>query len=227
MAAVKKGAPPFQGGPGPLGAFPLVALAAATELLAHRLFDFPAPGLTPEFLWRVALLRLFQAALLLGLWRLLFTDMTALFIGGNGPRRPLTVAFVASALLGTIALSLELWSTSGGGPSFLKSLAPSRVESLPALLVAGGLMGPIVEELVFTLLIYSSLRKRLNIPLALLINVSAFVLAHGSRGQIPWPQAAGGVAFCLTFEYSGALLAPILVHCLGNTAIFLIPYLLK
>lgn len=225
MAAVKRRAPPLPDGPGPVVAVIIVALVAALDLILANLFPSTGPRLGAAGLWRTAGIRLFEAAALLLLWRVAFSGLKTLFLGKRDLWGALLPAFAAMALLGALALGIEWYFRSLGRP-FLASLAPREVESLTALLAAGALIGPVLEELVFTGLIYSSFRKNFNIPASLLVNVSLFALAHAAQGQLPWTQALGGIAFCLTMEYSGALLSPILVHCAGNAAIYLAPHLL-
>ena len=47
----------------------------------------------------------------------------------------------------------------------------------------------------------------------------SFVAMHLPAG-LPVTQVVGGLVFALAYEYSGSLLAPILIHALGNLAIF-------
>ena len=52
---------------------------------------------------------------------------------------------------------------------------------------------------------------------------SVVSLAHSVTARVPWIQAVGGVLFCVAYEMSGSLWAPIIVHLTGNLVIFLLP----
>jgi hypothetical protein len=55
---------------------------------------------------------------------------------------------------------------------------------------------------------------------ALLVSTLLFVFSHPLTGGLPFPQLVGSIVFCLAYERSGSLLAPLMIHMLGNTAIF-------
>lgn len=97
------------------------------------------------------------------------------------------------------------------------SLPPNAVEQVWFFL-AGGLAAPLAEELFFRGVLYGYFR-RWGIVSAMLISTTIFVLMHGING-IPLTQTLGGFIFALAYETSNSLLAPIIIHSLGNLAIF-------
>jgi membrane protease YdiL (CAAX protease family) len=81
----------------------------------------------------------------------------------------------------------------------------------------GGLLAPIAEEVVFRGLIFGYLR-RWGLPAALLISTAIFAALH--LPAIPATQIVGGAVFAIAYHIEGSLMVPILIHSLGNLAIF-------
>jgi membrane protease YdiL (CAAX protease family) len=93
--------------------------------------------------------------------------------------------------------------------------------------IIGGLIAPVAEEIFFRGVIYGYIKvvlfKRINkwsIPAALIISTYLFVQAHQGNSGIPLPQLVGGIVFCVSFEFEKALMTPIMIHSLGNLALF-------
>lgn len=83
----------------------------------------------------------------------------------------------------------------------------------------GALLGPIAEEIFFRGIFYGYLR-RWGIPAALIISTIFFVLPHSIDRGIPVTQIMGGLVFAVSYELEKNLVVPIVIHCLGNLAIF-------
>jgi membrane protease YdiL (CAAX protease family) len=84
--------------------------------------------------------------------------------------------------------------------------------------IVGGCIAPIAEEVLFRGYLYTYCR-RWGILAALALSTAVFVALHLPSG-LPVTQLVGGMVFALAYEYSGSLIAPILIHSLGNLAIF-------
>jgi membrane protease YdiL (CAAX protease family) len=95
-----------------------------------------------------------------------------------------------------------------------------------ALIVAGVLViviAPIAEEFFFRGFFYRALRTRFRIPTAALIGGLVFGAIHftGSDTLSILPiLGVLGVVFCLVYERTGTLFAPIALHAVNNTVAF-------
>ncbi len=92
------------------------------------------------------------------------------------------------------------------------------------LLVVGGVIGPVAEEVFFRGIVYGYLR-RWGIALALCGSTALFVSLHSGTG-FPFNQLVGGLVFGLAYEKSKSLAAPMVIHISGNLAIFTISWIL-
>jgi membrane protease YdiL (CAAX protease family) len=68
-------------------------------------------------------------------------------------------------------------------------------------------------------MLYGFLR-RWGVVVAIVVSTGVFVLAHPISQGFPLPQVAGGIVFALAYELEGSLMTPIVIHVLGNFAIF-------
>ncbi|MBF0528880.1 MAG: CPBP family intramembrane metalloprotease [Deltaproteobacteria bacterium] len=96
---------------------------------------------------------------------------------------------------------------------------PIRPSDFLWFLSIAALVSPVAEELFFRGVIYGYLRRWGTVPAGLL-SMIAFVLAHRSWSPVPVQQIAGGLVFFIAYEYTGSLLTPIIIHVLGNLALF-------
>jgi membrane protease YdiL (CAAX protease family) len=96
-------------------------------------------------------------------------------------------------------------------------LPAATSERLLFFLVGGGI-APIAEEVLFRGYLYTYCR-RWGVLTALTLSTAVFVALHLPSG-LPLTQILGGIVFALAYEGSGSLLAAILIHGLGNLAIF-------
>ena len=133
-----------------------------------------------------------------------------------------------------------LWSAWGGlaalvffGVLYMAGISPFAVIETPlpagrrellVFFLTGALIGPVAEEVFFRGIVYGFLRKWGVLP-ALIGTTAFFVAAHTLRAGIPLPQIVGGLVFAVAYEMEGALLVPIVVHVLGNAAIFSLCFL--
>ena len=101
-----------------------------------------------------------------------------------------------------------------------------------AVVLAVTVMAPLGEELLFRGLFFRSLRdglaRWLPLPwgagLGIVFSSLLFAVVHVGDGQITqWPALfIMGVLLALTYEWTGSLLAPMLVHALNNTFALLV-----
>jgi membrane protease YdiL (CAAX protease family) len=101
----------------------------------------------------------------------------------------------------------------------LKVPLPGRLSQILIFLLIGGIVGPIAEELFFRGILYGFLR-RWGIVVAIVVSTGLFVLAHPISQGFPLPQAAGGIVFALAYEIEGSLMTPMVIHVLGNLALY-------
>ncbi len=87
------------------------------------------------------------------------------------------------------------------------------------LLIVGGVIAPVAEEIFFRGILYGFFRSR-GIITAIVISTVLFVLPHLNGNTIPLTQAVGGIVFALAYEKEKNLLTPITIHCLGNLTLF-------
>jgi membrane protease YdiL (CAAX protease family) len=103
--------------------------------------------------------------------------------------------------------------------TLLKVRLPGRLSGILIFLLIGGMVGPIAEELFFRGMLYGFLR-RWGAVVATVVSAALFVLAHPISQVFPIPQAVGGIVFALAYEIEGSLMTPIVIHVLGNLALY-------
>ena len=81
----------------------------------------------------------------------------------------------------------------------------------------GGIVAPVAEEIFFRGLIFGYLR-RWGIPAAILISTALFAAFH--LPAVPVTQIVGGAVFAIAYHTGRSLMVPIVIHTLGNLAIF-------
>ncbi len=95
---------------------------------------------------------------------------------------------------------------------------PVALSDRMLLLLVGGLIGPIAEEICFRGVLYTFLR-RWGLLFAVITSTAIFAALHAPN-SIPVTQIVGGLVFALAFEYTRNLMVPITIHALGNLTIF-------
>jgi membrane protease YdiL (CAAX protease family) len=101
----------------------------------------------------------------------------------------------------------------------IRTQLPAGSQELMLFFLTGAVLGPVAEEVFFRGIVYGFLRKW-GVLLALVGTTAVFVAAHTLRAGIPLPQIVGGLVFAIAYEMEGSLLVPIVIHVLGNAAIF-------
>jgi membrane protease YdiL (CAAX protease family) len=131
-----------------------------------------------------------------------------------------SAGFGAAAAVGFLAAGLI-------GMDPLRLIRPAgglRQGGLALYFLAGALVGPIAEELFFRGYLFGYFR-RWGAPAAVISSTALFVLMHPAAGGIPVVQIAGGLLFAIAYEIEKNLLVPVVIHVLGNLALFALPLL--
>ena len=102
--------------------------------------------------------------------------------------------------------------------AMLRTPLPGTKTGLMAFFLVGGLIGPLAEEICFRGLVYTFFR-RWGIVAAVIASTLVFVVLHSVHG-FPLVQIIGGLIFAISFELTRNLMVPIVIHVLGNCAIF-------
>lgn len=102
-------------------------------------------------------------------------------------------------------------------------LVATRLPGAPGTCIAfvliGALIAPIAEEMFFRGVLYGFFR-RWGVPAAITLSTLLFAVAHPLGTGIQFTQITGGILFAAAYEREGKLMAPIMLHVLGNAAIF-------
>jgi hypothetical protein len=208
--------------------------------------DAAETGLKPYFTALLAVLLLEAAAVIVpagpliatGLIRVLDILVVAFLMvflcGGLSPigleremlRRGLRAGILWSAGFGAIAFAgMGLLYLFGYPPfAMIRVPLPDSAGALALFFLIGGLVGPAAEEVVYRGIVYSALRRWGVLP-ALLGSTALFAFSHTQGAGLPIIQTVGGIVFCLSYERSKSLVAPIMIHVFGNTALFAISLL--
>jgi membrane protease YdiL (CAAX protease family) len=101
---------------------------------------------------------------------------------------------------------------------------PSDTLSLVLFFLVGGIIGPVAEEIFFRGFIFRFFR-RWGFVFSLFFSTAIFAALHPMSSGIPIPQLVGGLLFATAFEIEKNLIVPVLLHILGNLAIFSITFL--
>ena len=97
---------------------------------------------------------------------------------------------------------------------------PEQPQNIILLFIIGGVIAPVAEEIFFRGILFGYLR-RWGAFAAVAVSTFVFVALHPAQG-ISITQLVGGVVFAVAYEIEGNLMVPIVIHVLGNSAIFAI-----
>jgi membrane protease YdiL (CAAX protease family) len=194
-----------------------VAAVLLVELTAQfTLYRGPWPTLVS-----LCIVRIVEIILLIAI--LLEHEFTVASLGFTSAhfRHGLTRGLLWSLSIGTIVLvGFAVLYLVGLDPlTLFRVQLPQRRTDLILFLMVGGVIGPVTEEIFFRAILYGFLR-RWGIVTAVSLSTLIFVLIHPVGRHIPIPQAIGGVLFALSYEIEKNLVPPIVIHILGNLAIF-------
>lgn len=169
----------------------------------------------------LALLRTVEGAMLVVIALVLEKNTSAIGLVRSGLLRGLFRGLIWSASFGIAALGLYLILLAMGvdGLKLLQGIRISSATHLSFLLLVGGLIGPITEEIFFRGIIYGFLR-RWGVLAAISLSTLIFVSIHPLGDGLPVTQTIGGIVFAAAYEKEQNLIVPITIHCLGNLAIF-------
>jgi membrane protease YdiL (CAAX protease family) len=101
----------------------------------------------------------------------------------------------------------------------IQARLPTQHSDVILYFLVGALVGPVAEELFFRGLLYGFFR-RWGVVAAVILSTLLFVLPHAIHQRIPITQVVGGIVFAVAYEVEGSLMVPIIIHVLGNMAIF-------
>lgn len=147
-------------------------------------------------------------------------DMTVLGLGKKSILNGLKKGAIWSAGFAAFAglLFFALFFAGKNPLSLVRSPLPGGMDAKITFFLVGGVIAPVAEEILFRGVIFGYLR-RWGLTTAVLVSTALFASLHlGSA--IPVTQIVGGVVFALAYHSAKSLVAPIVIHILGNLAIF-------
>ena len=109
---------------------------------------------------------------------------------------------------------------------YIRAPMPIGAVDIALLFLVGGILSPAAEEIFFRGILYGYFR-RWGIAAAVILSTLMFAIAHAGGSQIPVTQLIGGLVFAIAYEREDNLMVPIIIHILGNTALFSIGYVLQ
>lgn len=98
------------------------------------------------------------------------------------------------------------------------------VGGLLLALLAGGVIAPVAEEVLFRGFLYGGLRSRWGVFWGLVVSSAIFAVIHGFGGVIP-PIFVMGIILALAYELTGSIWPPILLHSAVNSLTFIVTFL--
>ena len=195
-----------------IGLTPVAAMRAASALI------------DPAWLSAVPWL---PVAMLAQTWMLIYPLWIARRRNARLPRlpRPRTIfvetsiallAVTASMVVLTVVFQVLIYFVGDQARSTMPlepiARSPNRVDSL-SLLILAVFVAPVAEEVFFCGMLYSALRQRLHLVVAVPLQAVVFGLLH-PFGLADMTNVAHdpGLAFALLYEWRKTLLAPVLMH---------------
>lgn len=110
---------------------------------------------------------------------------------------------------------------------FFSSGRTLNVKDFLFLTAAGGIIGPVAEELLFRGILYTYLRQHYKIIGSVILSSVIFSAFHLNQSLVPAVQFAGGIFFACSYEFTKNIIVPCIIHITGNIFIFSIPYILS
>lgn len=162
--------------------------------------------------------RLLQSALLVGLGWNSASGLSVIGLSRPHIARGLKRGLLWSAGFGVVAAIGGIFFYFAGTNPLALLRVPLPPEPVDQYLyfAVGGVIAPVAEELFFRGILYGFLR-RWGIAAAILLSTTLFGLAHPGVSPV---QLIGGVVFAWAYEQEKSLMTPVVIHCLGNLAIF-------
>jgi membrane protease YdiL (CAAX protease family) len=140
---------------------------------------------------------------------------------GSGTLRGIVWSLGFGAVV-AVGLAVVRWA--GINPfGLLQSRIPHQPIDILIYVVVGACIAPVAEEIYFRGLVYGYLR-RWGPTAAILGSTLVFVAVHPNLQGIPFTQIVGGLLFAIAYEAENNLMVPIVIHTLGNLALFSLPY---
>ena len=215
-------------------AFPLMALAlfvltSHTLALAPGRRAFDAWLTTPQA--TLAGLLATDGAMLLVLWsRLRRLRLGWSVVGlGAGLRTGATRAVLVGLGVGVVALTLSAalgtalqalgFDQSVQERTLIAPLKHAPFWEVLAVVVAGTLVAPVVEEIFFRGYVFCAIAVRKDVRVAYLVSATAFAAFHQLPTLIPVLFVVG-LLFCLVYQRTGHVLASITAHAINNGVAF-------
>jgi membrane protease YdiL (CAAX protease family) len=170
-------------------------------------------------LWVLCVTRGIQLAAILTLAAVVLGDWQALGMGRLTWRKGLKKGLCWSAVFAVIAglLFLGLFVVGQNPFKIIRTTLPSTTAQQMLFFFVGGIIAPITEEVVFRGLIFGYL-LRWGPTTAVFISTVLFAAMH--LPTLPITQIIGGLVFAVAYHIEGSLMVPIVIHMLGNLAIF-------
>jgi membrane protease YdiL (CAAX protease family) len=145
---------------------------------------------------------------------------------GIVPARPVREAAIglgAACIFGVLVLLTDLAWRLVLDHGLLNLILARQHVTRPLLFFATAcLVGPFAEELFFRGLLYSWMRPRIGAMASIIITSALFASMHGGISLV---QFTGGLLFATLFEWRKTIWVPLVFHCLGNLAIWVVPHL--
>jgi membrane protease YdiL (CAAX protease family) len=197
----------------------LICLAAISCIEGARWFVFSR--IQWDGMMLLGLARLFEIGLILLVVSIHGNGLHSIGLGALQISTGIKKGIIWSAGFGLIICSafLLLFLFEIDPLALIRTPLPSRQVDILVFFAVGGIIAPIAEETFFRGILYGFFR-RWGVSVALVLSTFLFVLPHLRSSGLPITQITGGVLFAAAYEIEGNLIVPIMIHALGNTAIF-------
>ena len=172
---------------------------------------------------QLGLLRIVESIVLLLIARLQKEGLGIIGLGGRRLISGFKTGIIWSLIFAMMAAVgfLILFFLKLNPLNLIRVSLPQTPDDLIIFFLVGGVIAPISEEIFFRGILFSYFTKW-GLFKAVIISTLIFVFFHPQAGLT---QAVGGVVFALSYHFGHSLLAPIIIHSLGNLALFSISLL--
>jgi membrane protease YdiL (CAAX protease family) len=197
------------------------AISIAAILFIEIGFRAAMGGRIPSSLTALGLIRCLESILLLVIAFAFEKGLESIGLSRSKILTGLMKGLIWSACFGVAAGVLFLVLTAAGinALDLLQGPGASSWQQMFILLLVGGVIGPIAEEIFFRGIIFGLFRQWGAIA-AIILSTLIFVVIHPAGTNLPVTQLVGGIVFASAYERERNLMVPITIHCLGNLAIF-------